>query len=145
MLLAVFPGAPLVDVAPADALERPLGAAGNVVSAGIGDFGVPLFIDLPEAAAFSAVSDGVWIVAGLMLNNPFGDLRIDALRFGGAFDVGPNPRSRFRIGRERIAGRSRGNGRSLEFISEGVGQGGPKNCQQVDDEERFVEPVRGPA
>src|ERR1700733_1775419 len=90
-LLAVFPGAPLIYVAITNALQRPICAASNVIRAGIRNFRVPGLIDLPETSAFSSNSGRLWMVPGFVCNNPFGDLRIYASGFGGAFNIRTNP------------------------------------------------------
>ena len=89
--LAVFPGTPLIYVASTNALQRPICAASNVIRAGIGNFWVPSLIDLPETSTFSSISGRFWMVPRFVRNNPFGDLRIYASGFGGAFNIRTNP------------------------------------------------------
>ena len=89
--LAVFPGSPFIYVASTNALQRPICAASDVIRAGIRNFRVPSLIDLPETSAFPSISGRLWMVPRFVRDNPFGDLRIYASDFGGAFNIRTNP------------------------------------------------------
>src|SRR6266571_3355661 len=88
--LAIFPRTPLIYVASANAFQRPVCAASNVIGAGIRDLGVPRLMDLPEPSAFSSVAGSFGIVPRLVRNNPFCYARIHSCGFGGALNIRSN-------------------------------------------------------
>ena len=89
-LFAIFPGAPFIHVAVANPFQRPPRAARDVIGAGIGDFGVPRLVDLPQPPAFSSVAGGVGVMLRLVRDDPIRNARIYARILSGALNVRPN-------------------------------------------------------
>jgi hypothetical protein len=102
---AIFPCTPLIQIACANAIQRPTRAARDVIGAGIGDFRVPRFINLPESTALSAIAGGFRAVTRLVRHNPFRDVRVYARGPGGALNIRANRPCSVRRGRRYSPGR----------------------------------------
>jgi len=145
-LPAIFPRAPLVDVPGANSRERPARAALNVISAGIRDFRVPFFIDLPKAAAFASVAGRFGMVLRFVRDDPVGDTRVYAIGLGRFLNIRPNgqPPSRTEDRHGLYAadffGR-RGTPRDVKYSR--MGQRRPNDGQDVRAQDRGVKPASG--